>query len=368
MFVNVDWFFLSHRLVIANAAKSYNIDITVYADITNQQNNINKRSFDLLQSPLNRVTKYFSYEFIEILKAIFLIKKNKPDLIHAVTIKPIVLLGIASRLTKVPFIGAVTGLGPAFSLTGWKSKLRLKLILIIYTFILKSPKSALICQNKNDIEILLKYKICDKKQIFLVNGSGVNLEKYSPIWANHKEKPFILMASRILTDKGVLEFCAAAKLLIEKYKCNVKFKIAGPIDRHSPNCILEKKLNEICSGSGVEYLGDRNDLNVLLASAKIFVYPSYYPEGIPKVLLEAAASGTPVLTTDHPGCRDAIIIGKTGLTVEPKNIQELASTILQMLNDNNLSNMGIEGRKLAVEQFDEKQVVKKHYEIYSKFL
>jgi glycosyltransferase involved in cell wall biosynthesis len=368
MFVNVDWFFLSHRLPIAIVAAKNNIDMSVYTDFTKVRDSDGVNKFKLLRSPLGRVAKYPGYEFIELIKVFFLIRKRKPHLIHAVTIKPMILLGIVARLTNTPFVGAISGLGPAFIQTGWKSKLRLALILKLYRFIFRSPESGVICQSKNDVDFLLKAKVCDRLKIFIIEGSGVDLKKYSPDRALDSNESVILMASRILSDKGVLEFCAAAKILQNENKSHIKFKLAGPIDLLSPTSIPKEKLLSICLESGVEYLGNRSDLDVLLASAKLFVYPSYYPEGIPKVLLEAAASGTPVLTTDHPGCRDAIIYGKTGFTVEPKDEKKLAKMISQMLADEKLADMGVEGRKLAEEFFDQEKVIESHYKIYAQFL
>ena len=119
MFVNVDWFFLSHRLPIAMVAQKNNIDMSVYTDFTEVRNNNEVNNFKLLRSPLGRIAKYPWYEFIELIKVFFLIRKRKPDLIHAVTIKPMILLGIVARLTNTPFVGAISGLGPAFIQTGW---------------------------------------------------------------------------------------------------------------------------------------------------------------------------------------------------------------------------------------------------------
>ena len=176
------------------------------------------------------------------------------------------------------------------------------------------------------------------------------------------------MASRILSDKGILEFCQASKILQRNGKSHIKFKLAGPIDLHSPTGISKNKLLSICQDSRVEYLGNRSDLNVLLASAKLFVYPSYYPEGIPKVLQEAAASGTPVLTTDHPGCRDSIINGETGCIVETKNPRKLAQMIEKMIENEKLSDMGCEEGNLQKIFLIKKRLESSHYKIYERFL
>ena len=139
MFVNVDWFFFSHRLAIAKAARPNQFRMSVYTDLTNSEKSNQKREFDLFQSPISRSSKNKILLILEFLKVFLLILKKKPDLIHAVTIKPIILLGIVSRLTKTPFIGAISGLGPVFSAQTFFSNIRLKIVLLIYRFIFK-PK------------------------------------------------------------------------------------------------------------------------------------------------------------------------------------------------------------------------------------
>ena len=177
------------------------------------------------------------------------------------------------------------------------------------------------------------------------------------------------MASRILLDKGVKEYCAAAKLIRDQGILNVDFQLAGPIDALSPSSISLQEISLICEESGVNYLGNRTDINKLLASASIFVLPSYYPEGIPKVLLEAAACGTPIITTDHPGCKDAVIESETAILVDIKNHQALGEAIQKLLDDPiSLRNMGKAGRKLAEERFDEKKVISSHYRLYHELI
>jgi len=136
----------------------------------------------------------------------------------------------------------------------------------------------------------------------------------------------------------------------------------------SPTSISEEEVRSLCQDSAVEYLGNRSDLNILLASASIFILPSYYPEGIPKVLLEAAASGIPVITTDHPGCRDAILDKETGVLVEPRSSKAIIIAISNMLDDpNSMAEMGKAGRKLAEDFFDERRVIEGHFEIYHQY-
>ena len=368
MFVNVDWFFLSHRLPIAKAALKNNIDMTVYAEFTKSQYRKQDKGYSLLDSPIKRSSRSILHFFLEFLKAYKIIREGKPNIIHAVTIKPILVLGIIARITSTPFIGSVSGLGPAFIADSFLKKLRLKLILVTLKFICSRKETAIICQTDHDREVLIAHKLVLSEQILLINGSGVDIDKYNPSKKNISAQKYILMSSRILLDKGVQDFCIAAGKVQEKFGRQIKFKLSGPIDNLSPTGISKNEINQLADKYGVEYLGNRPDMPELLASALIFVLPSYYPEGLPKVLLEAAASGVPIITTDHPGCRDAIINQKTGLLVPIKDPDSLASAMRELLMNNALlKNMGQNARSLAEISFKDSSVVSSHYSLYHQF-
>ncbi|MDC0509783.1 glycosyltransferase family 4 protein [Gammaproteobacteria bacterium] len=368
MFVNVDWFFLSHRISLAKNAFQNGIDMSVYADLTGIEAISKDDKYSLNQSPLSRSKKNFLSVVVEFIKVYLLIHKNKPDLIHAVTIKPIIFLGIVSRIIGIPFIGAVSGLGPVFNHETIFNRFRLRLVMAIYRYIFNSKSSAIICQNSHDKEVLQNFNIGRQASIITVPGSGVDLEEFKPIAINEKP-PIILMACRILKEKGIYEFCSAAASFKTKNNVEARFILAGPIDSESPSAILERNLRSLCKKSGVEYVGDRKDMNLLIASASIFILPSYYSEGMPKVLLEAAACGVPVITTDHPGCRDAILNNETGILIKPHDSKVLYLAILSLLsNPDQLIEMGRSGRKLAEKCYDENKVREAHYLLYKKYL
>ena len=178
------------------------------------------------------------------------------------------------------------------------------------------------------------------------------------------------MSSRILFDKGIQEYCEAAEIVKRTINDDVKFRLSGPIDSISPTSISKSELENLVKKYGIDYLGDnRIDMPELMASASLFVLPSYYPEGVPKVLLEAAASGVPVITTDHPGCRDAIINQGSGLLVPIKDSTALANAIIELISDESLSkHMGKQGRLLAEKSFQVSSVVDYHYSLYRRFL
>ena len=369
MFVNVDWFFLSHRLPIAQAAKENNIDLYVYTEFTQTHPESKIKGFKLFESPLTRVSQSIAHFVFEFYKTYKVIRKAKPHLIHAVTIKPILILGIIARLTSTPFVGSVSGLGPAFSSDTLLKKIRLWFVIKILKFIFNRSEIGMICQNTSDSQALVGYKILNMDKIKIFRGSGVDLDEFSPSKKNISAEKYVLMSSRILLDKGIYDYCAAAEIVTNRMENEIKFKLSGPIDELSPTSISKTELEKMVAKYGVEYLGDKVNMPELLASATLFVLPSYYPEGLPKVLLEAAACGVPVITTDHPGCRDAIRNNETGVLVPTRDIESLASAIITLISDDSLLKcMSDEARLLAKKSFQVTSVVEEHYALYRQFL
>ena len=370
MFVNVDWFFLSHRLPVAKAAKKNNIDLSVYTEFTHTHAEKKIDGFNFLESPLSRNSRSIFHSIFEFFQAYKIIKRAQPDLIHAVTIKPILVLGIIARLTSIPFVGSISGLGPAFSSDTLLKRVRLWFVIEVLRFIFDRKEIGVICQNTSDSEVLLSKKVLAKEKILMISGSGVDIDEFSPSKKVINSEKYILMSSRILFDKGIKEYCEAAKIVKGTINEDVKFKLSGPIDSISPTSISISELENLAKKYGIDYLGDnRIDMPGLMASASLFVLPSYYPEGVPKVLLEAAASGVPVITTDHPGCRDAITNKGTGLLVPIKDSQALAKAIIKLITDESLSkHMGNQGRLLAEKSFQVSSVVDHHYSLYRRLL
>jgi glycosyltransferase involved in cell wall biosynthesis len=370
MFVNVDWFFLSHRLPVAKAAKKNNIDLSVYTEFTHTHAEKKIDGFNFLESPLSRSSRSIFHSIFEFFQAYKIIKRAQPDLIHAVTIKPILVLGIIARLTSIPFVGSISGLGPAFSSDTLLKRVRLWFVIKVLRFIFDRKEIGVICQNTSDSEVLLSKKVLAKEKILMIPGSGVDIDEFSPSKKVINSEKYILMSSRILFDKGIKEYCEAAKIVKGTINEDVKFKLSGPIDSISPTSISISELENLAKKYGIDYLGDnRIDMPGLMASASLFVLPSYYPEGVPKVLLEAAASGVPVITTDHPGCRDAITNKGTGLLVPIKDSQALAKAIIKLITDESLSkHMGNQGRLLAEKSFQVSSVVDHHYSLYGRLL
>jgi len=240
----------------------------------------------------------------------------------------------------------------------------------LYRIALGHRNACFIFQNPDD-----RVSICGLKNGFLersklIRGSGVNLGRFVATPCQW-QRPVVLMAARLLVDKGVREFVSAARILRNAQwpqGCNVRFVLVGAPDPGNPTSLTESELAGWEEEGVVELWGHRDDMHEVLPLANIVVLPSYR-EGLPKVLIEAAACGRAVITTNVPGCRDAIEDGKTGLLVPAKDAESLAKAIRRLIDDPTLcSFMGNKGRVLAEAEFDIRRVVEKHLHIYADVL
>jgi len=366
--VNVDWFFLSHRLPIAVEAIRQGYEVHIATNITGGLDQLEKNG--LIVHPLNihRSHSGVNVIFFEFFEVLSVIRVVTPDVVHLVTIKPVLLGGIAARMVSVPaVVSAISGLGFVFVKRGVVARLRRKVIMFLYRLALGHRSQKVIFQNIDDQSQLYKFTALTADRSVLIHGSGVDLSLYSmePL---PDGIPTVLLAARLLGDKGVREFVHAAEL-VNRSVFRANFVLVGEIDPLNPASIQQRELDGWKEDGVVECWGYRDDMAQVISSATIFVLPSYYGEGLPKVLIEAAACGRAVITTDHPGCRDAIEDGVTGLLVPVRNADAIANTVLALLDDpQRCEGMGRAGRKRAEEMFDVKQVVAEHMAIYKELL
>ena len=197
----------------------------------------------------------------------------------------------------------------------------------------------------------------------IIKGAGVKLDDFDPS-APQNNRPTIVFASRLIKEKGIYEFIKAAKYVRSK-NVNARFIVLGYIDKCNPNAISEDDLTNWQKENIIEYLGFRKDISNIFGKCHIVCLPSYYGEGMPKVLLEAAAAGRAVITTTNPGCRESIIENRTGLAVKPRNYIKLAEAMIYLLENMDIcKKMGDNGRKLAENEYSINLVVEKHLEIF----
>ena len=362
--VNDPGFFVSHRLPIAIAAQRMGYSVHVATADGKAVETIRKYGLVHHAIDINRSGKNPLVEIRTLHSLWKLTVKVRPDILHLVTIKPVIYGGVIARFTRVPsVVVAISGLGTIFTAQGILNSLLRALVRALYRIVLGHKNMHAIFQNPNDRDVLLGLNVLDGTRTSLVSGSGVDLEKYHHL-PEPEGDPIIVFAARLLISKGVLDFIEAVRILKAR-RNDFRAWLVGMPDKENPDTISDQDLEAWQSEQIIEYLGFRDDMPELLAMTSIVTLPSYYGEGLPKILIEAAACGRPVVTTDHPGCRDAILPDKTGLLVPIKDSKMLADALERLLVDKSLrKSMGGAARRLAEERFGVESVVEKHLEIY----
>lgn len=363
IFVNVDWFFLSHRLPVGIGALNAGHEVHIATALTKEKIDLEKYGFIVHPINLDRSSASIFGMVVLFFKFLRLLWILKPDILHLVTIKPVLIGGLAARFAPVGgVVFAISGLGHVFLADGLWGRLRRNLVGAWYKFVLGKEKMCVIFQNPDDKKILSKITHLKDEKTLMIPGSGVNLSEYV-----HEALPpgeiTVLMAARLLMTKGVREFVDAAKLLRQS-GVKARFWLVGDPDPENPDSVTPQELDNWFMQKQVEFFGYRSDIPELMSQAHIVVLPSYR-EGLPKVLIEAAACGRAVVTTDVPGCRDAIQDGITGLLVPPKDAVALAQAIKKLIEDpETCRTMGNAGRRRAEEIFNVDSVVNAHLKVY----
>lgn len=365
--VNAPEFFLSHRLPIAIAAQKLGYDIHVATADGPEVQSIQSLGFTHHVVPFSRGGQNPLNELKTLISLIKLFKAIKPSLVHLITIKPVLYGGVAARLTGVEaVVSAVSGLGTVFLAESTIARLRRWLVILMYRLAFNQKRLSVIFQNPDDRDILLSLKALKTHQVRMIRGSGVDLLDY-PFLPEPEGTPVVVMAARLLKDKGVFEFIEAAKILNERNTA-VEMKLIGAPDLGNPTSVSQTELDQWAALGFVQLLGYQKNIGKHYSEANIICLPSYR-EGLPKSLVEAAACGRPVVTTDVPGCRDAITPEKTGFLVPVKNATALADAIEILIQDANLrKSMGQAGRALAEEVFAIEKIVEQHMAIYRELL
>lgn len=368
LIVNSPEFFMSHRLPIALSAREEGFNVHVATGPGGACQQIVDRGLSHHVIPLSR-SGHNPFTELRSLWAIFrLMRTIKPDLVHLVTIKPVLYGGLMARIARVSaVVVAISGLGSVFVSHNRRSFWLREAIKRIYRLALGHPNIRVIFQNSDDRFVLVDAGAIHNDQTELIKGSGVALTEY-PVNPEPADVPVITFAARLLKDKGVVEFVEAARILLAR-NIHAKFWLAGSPDPGNPTSVTEEQMAEWRQQGIVELMGFRTDIADLFVRSNVVVLPSYYGEGLPKVLIEAAACGRSVVTTDHPGCRDAIEAGKTGLLVPVRDATALANAIQSLIEDPiSRKKMGAAGRALAEREFAVEKVVETHLRIYQELL
>ena len=368
--VNVDWFFVSHRLPIALEAQKRGYEVHLACSFTCKKEYLERLGIVCHKLDVSRSGSSLKGELSTVRAVRRVLTGIVPDVVHAVTIKPVIYTGCVLQSMRNPpaFVAAISGLGYVFTANTFRAKLTKLLVSLMYKVALLGKRKMVIFQNTSDQRILSEIVNLHQRDKTLIKGSGADLSVYNYQSEALTKKKVVSMACRLLKEKGVYQFVDAARVVKKKLP-DTEFWLIGSIDPENPNSVSQKEVDDWAREGLINALGHRDDIPKLFSLSHIVTMPSFYGEGVPKVLIEAAACGRPIVTTDNPGCRDAVIDSTTGLLVPIKDSNALAMALFSLLSDDDRRiKMGQQARQFAVKEFDVNNVVLRHLEIYDSLM
>jgi len=361
--VNDAGFFLSHRLVLAEAARAAGYDVHVATPPGSGADRIGARGFPHHAIVLSRRGSRPWAEAASVAALVALYRRLHPALVHHVTVKPVLYGSIAARIAGVPgVVNAVSGLGYLFIAPGALARVRRGAVMTAYGIAFRGRATRVIFQNEDDRGLFVGAGLVPIRRTVLIRGSGVDLAEFRPA-PEPPDPAVVVLPARMLWDKGVGEFVEAAAALRAEGMV-ARFVLVGDTDPGNPAAISGERLREWQAAGTVEWWGHRTDMPAVLAAAHVVCLPSYR-EGLPKALLEASAAGRPIVTTDVPGCREVVRDGENGWLVPVREAAPLAERLRILLTDAGLrERMGRRGRAIAEAEFGVERVVAATLELY----
>jgi len=363
---SVDWAFLSHRLELARALSARGCDIWVVAPDTGRLAEIEAEGFTAVPARWTR----WGTRPTELVRAVaFLTRlywRIRPDLVHHVAPKPVILGSLAARMfRRLAVVNTLTGFGHSrgHDASRWHEAP----LNSLYRIGLRNRRAITAFQNPQDLNEALQIGLLPRERAKLILGSGVDPKTFFPA-CETANPPLVLFASRLIRQKGVTEFVAAARIV--RSRCpDVRFALVGAPDEGNADSITRRELDSWAREGVVEWWGHRRDMPGVLAQASIVALPTRYREGLPKVLLEAAALGRPIVASDIAGCRPIVRDGLNGLRVPPQDPLSLARALLRLLEDPNLRRqMGSAGRQLVMSEFTNDRIIEQTFGVYRESL
>ena len=364
--VTEDWYFCSHRLPVARAARDAGAEVVVATRVGEDAARIEAEGFRLVRLGWRRGGANPLRELVSLGAVIGLYLRERPDLAHHVAMKPVLYGGLAAILAGTPaVVQAITGLGYLFIGSGWRARLLGPPARALLRLVLNRRRTHVVVQNPDD-RALLTRRLIGHDRVTLIPGSGVDTAALRPM-PEPDGTPVAVLVGRMLKDKGVVELVGAARLLRDRGVA-LEIRLVGPPDPHNPASIPEATLNAWRQAGVVAWAGRTRDIAAVWRDAHIAVLPSYR-EGLPKALLEAAACGRPLVATDVPGCRQVVRDGETGLLVPARSVVPLADALERLAGDPGLRRrLGANARRLVEAEFAEAPVVAATLGLYRRLL
>jgi glycosyltransferase involved in cell wall biosynthesis len=367
--VTEDWYFCSHRLPIARAAREAGFEVVVATRVRAHGEQIRNEGFALCPIAWRRRGDGLLGAARGIAAITRLYRAERPDIVHHVALKPVLFGGLARRLAfarsaEAPVsVDAVMGLGSGFTSKTATARLLRRPLGLALRLTAGGGRGWVIVQNPEDRAALAALGI-DTGHIALIRGSGIDISHFVPLPEPAGGTVTVALVARMLRDKGVLEAAAAIRRL-RAHSLAIELLLAGPTDPDNANSLTAQDLHSLTAEPGVEWLGPVPDVRSVWRRAAIAVLPSTYGEGVPKALLEAAACGRPLVAADVPGCREAVRPGVSGLLVPPHDVEALAEAIAALASDRERrARMGQAGRELIECQFADEIVAQATLTLY----
>jgi len=364
--VTEDWYFVSHRLPLALGALAAGMDVAIATNVGVHGEALRRLGLEVHPWKLRRGSTSLVSEAAALFDLWKIYRRVRPDIGHHVAIKPVLYGSLAARFSGTrKVVNALGGMGALFSEESRGSLLR-SAVLEGFRRLLGHRGSVLILQNPDDQQLMMRSARIGEESIRLIRGAGVNVNTFYPA-PPPEGLPVVVLPARMLADKGVGEFVEAARMLKAR-GIAARFVLVGGTDECNPANIPAEQLASWVAAGDVEWLGRREDMPAVLMSSTLVCLPSYR-EGLPKALLEAAACGRAIVSTDVPGCREIVRHGENGLLVPAKDATALADALQTLLCDVALrERMGRRGREMVLNEFSEDSVVRQTLAIYRSLL
>jgi glycosyltransferase involved in cell wall biosynthesis len=365
MVLTEDWFFCSHFLERALAARDAGYDVVVLANENGKAAQIRAAGIHFMPIPLKRrgLNPLVEIKTLLAIRAVY--RSARPTLAHHVGLKPVLYGSLAARFAGIRVVvNAPVGMGFVFTSRSLKSRLLRPLVWLALRLFLNPRGSKVVFENGDDLKSLVEDRAVRAQDAVLIRGSGIDVGAYVRA-AEADGPPIVTLVSRMLWDKGVGEFVEAARKLRAEGVA-ARFWLVGATDPQNPAAISQTQLNEWREEGAVEWLGQRDDIPTILARSQIACLPSYR-EGLPRSLLEAMAAGLPIVSTDVPGCREAVRHGENGLLVPARDSVALAAALRTLIEDAELRRrFGDAGRRRAEHEFASSIVIAETLSLYAK--
>lgn len=364
--VNADWYFWSHRLPLARAARDHGFDVVVVTQEFDHGSRIRDESFSLVPVIFPRAAESPLSDLRLLANLNRIYRSERPDIAHHVSLKPVVFGSLVARGVGCHTVNALTGLGYVFTSRDRKARVLREVVTPLLRFALNHPRSHVIVQNGDDEKLLREEGVIRSNRLTLIPGSGVDTDEFLPLPSRPvNDPPVVVAACRMLWDKGIADFVQAARQVAES-GVRARFVLVGPVDEGNPAAIPKARLDGWHREGVVEWVGPRDRMEEVLGQADVVCLPSYR-EGLPKVLIEAASCGCAIVTNDVPGCREVVQAGVNGLLVPPRNVPALAAAITSLLADPALAaRLGRAARRRAIDRFAVDRVVEQTLGVYDR--